>query len=168
MKKELNLECPYKVFADFENQTYTFFTDFNVEYRLSFTDCAYLFNGTLGENMIKDVYNVNIENVSKAFSPKDIKLKETIICILKHFFRNKENSVVYVCDSSDNRELARYRKFNFWFDSEDFSNNLEKLSDTIVIDEITSHYISMIYHKENSLYDILKSSYKEIIDSLKK
>ena len=95
-------------------------------------------------------------------------MQKTITEIIKYFFENKENCIVYICDSSDNRELARYRKFNSWFEKEKLNTKIEKLSNIIIIDEETSHYATMLFHKENSFYEILKLSYKEVIESLKK
>ena len=35
--------------------------------------------------------------------------------ILKLFFEKINNVIIYVCDSIDDRQLARKRKFDFWF-----------------------------------------------------
>lgn len=168
MQKELNLKCQYKVFADLSSQIYIFSTNHNVEYRLTFTDSDYLLNGTVGEGVISNIFSLSIENTNNLFAPNDDYVKETIICILEFFFRNIENSIIYLCDTSDNRELARFRKFNYWFDNKEFSDAFEKLSSIIEIDEETSHYTTMIYHKQNPFSETLKLSYFEVIDSLKK
>ncbi len=47
----------------------------------------------------------------------DKRIAATVVAILQDFLDKKENVVVYVCDSSDNREKVRFHKFNNWFKS---------------------------------------------------
>lgn len=146
MIKELNLNCPYKVFVNTSLEIYSFTTDNTVEYKISFIDSNYLFEGTIGEGEIQNAFSLSIENINETLTPQDSKVKATISCIIKYFFENKENCIIYVCDSSDKRELARYRKFNQWFYSENKDPKIEKLNEIFVTDKETSHYTTMIYH----------------------
>jgi len=167
MKTELNLNSPYKVYIDDSDLVYSFTTVNNVFYQLAFSDSNHLFTGISGEAKINNIYSLSIENIGDSFTPLDIKVKETVQEILKEFFKNKENCITYVCDNSDSQELARYRKFNFWFEDSDFSSNLIKLKNELKVDDETTYYTSLIYHKNNSTYDILKLSYMELIENLK-
>ena len=64
-----------------------------------------------------NVYSFNIE-VAKGdadISVVDDRIGQTIVEVFRIFFSQIENVTVYVCDSSDERHLARKRKFDFWF-----------------------------------------------------
>jgi Family of unknown function (DUF6169) len=45
----------------------------------------------------------------------DKRIADTTVTIISDFLNKKSNAVVYICDNSDNREKARFHKFNHWF-----------------------------------------------------
>ena len=45
----------------------------------------------------------------------DKKIPETLRLIFEDFFQNNKNIAIYICDSSDNKQAVRFRKFNDWF-----------------------------------------------------
>lgn len=47
--------------------------------------------------------------------PYDRRIEITIVAIISVFLSEKENSVIYICDDSDNRHHIRKRKFDGWF-----------------------------------------------------
>ncbi|PTT30437.1 hypothetical protein DBR28_15980 [Chryseobacterium sp. HMWF028] len=165
MPTELNLNSPYKVYADDFDLSYSFTTENDVVYKLAFTDFNSLFINTSGEGIVDNVYNLLIDNVEDKFAPLDPNVRETVAEILKEFFKNTKNTLVYTCDSVDHKQMVRYRKFNYWFDMSDFNANLVMLKNEFK-DQEDSYYASMIYHKDNPVYDILKQSYDEIVQSL--
>ncbi|GAB2562196.1 DUF6169 family protein [Spirosoma areae] len=46
--------------------------------------------------------------------PADPLTEPTILAIFHDFFRSSEHVIIYICDSSDGREKARFRKFTSW------------------------------------------------------
>ncbi|GLU53755.1 DUF6169 family protein [Dyadobacter frigoris] len=47
----------------------------------------------------------------------DPRVKDTIIQFLAKYFRTKpNNALIFVCDTSDKRQDARFKIFNNWFD----------------------------------------------------
>jgi hypothetical protein len=46
--------------------------------------------------------------------PADPLTEPTILAIFHDFFRSLEHVIIYICDSSDGREKARFRKFTSW------------------------------------------------------
>lgn len=167
MKRELNLCSPYKVYFDDLTFEYYFTTKHDVEYRLAFSEFNTIFTGTKGEGIINSVYNMLIDNVTEKKSPEDPNIKETVTEIVKNFFENKENCIIYTCDDSDQKEILRFRKFNSWFNLSDFKDQLIKHKDEF-IGSGKVHYTSFIYHKENTQSYIIDESYKEIQYSLTK
>lgn len=161
MTRELNLNSPYKVYFDDLTFEYYFTTKYDVEYRLAFSEFNSIFIGTRGEGIINSAYNLLIDNVKDKKAPQDNDIKETVIEIIKSFFEDKENCIIYTCDDSDERELLRYKKFNSWFNLSDFKHNLTKYQDKF-INNGKAYYTSLIYHKDNTQSYLIDESYKEI------
>jgi len=46
--------------------------------------------------------------------PYDRRIEITIVAIISVFLSEMENSVIYICDDSDNRHHIRKRKFDEW------------------------------------------------------
>lgn len=47
--------------------------------------------------------------------PADARTAPTIFAIFEDFFLPQRHALVFICDSSDGREVARFRKFGLWF-----------------------------------------------------
>ena len=63
----------------------------------------------------KNVYTFNLEQEENKPHPVDLRIASTVFSILKRFFENKENGVLYICDTSDGRGLNRKHLFDKWF-----------------------------------------------------
>ena len=116
MKEELNLECQYKVFKDNATSTYYFTTKNQIEYRIAFTELTDTFNGTTTSNKIKKVYDLTIERVTKETEPFDPNTGKTINKIVEEFFKDKENSIFYICNHTDDKQKKRPNTFRKWGD----------------------------------------------------
>ncbi len=96
-----------------EYNSYFFKTESGIIYEVKFKEFFYLFK----ENY--DSYEFAIEVANNPIigrPPLDYRLPITIAAIFTDFFDKIEQpSVVYICDSSDSKQLARQRKFNSWF-----------------------------------------------------
>lgn len=103
----INQTAPYRV-LEYEEDTACFITDSGVVYMVGF----------IAET------NMDIPNAYQLFiTPKgrikhvgtDSKIGQTVAEIVKSFFRNNDNVLVYICDTSDRMQAARNRKFKMWF-----------------------------------------------------
>lgn len=172
MKEELNLQCPYKVTADTESSTYYFTTKNNIKYSLAFSDAVGYFDSATDAENVRKIYSLNLEKLTDGIEPFDYNVSLNIKSIVEHFFRDKENSLVYLCDPSDKKDIKRSRLFERWFSGSEFKKNLIKLDEEIVSldddENPTVHYTSLIYHKDNPFESSLNSVYYEFIESLKK
>ncbi|WP_116790228.1 DUF6169 family protein [Flavobacterium psychrotrophum] len=166
MIKELNLPCRYKVSFNSETLLFFFTTKNNIHYQVAFIDSIHLFSGTSVEAKIAKVYSLNIEKISKVTEPLDIDVKEAVDCIVTNFFEDKENSLIYCCDSSDAKERLRMKKFSKWYEESLFKNNIIKLDDELGTEPI--NYTSFLYHYQNPIRDYLEKGYAEIIQELQK
>lgn len=165
MKKELNLQCPYKVFFDTDSKFYTFTTKNGIEYKILFADTCNLFEGTSTASYITKVHYLTIEKETKVTEPLDDNTRETIETIITQFFSDKENSLLYVCDCNDGKELKRKLKFSNWYEKSSLKTSVTKIDKTITTED-NIHYSSLIYHTENPFKSSLEQAYYEISDNL--
>ena len=90
----------------------------------------------------------------------DDRIGITILEVFKLFFTKLENIVVYVCDSIDNRQLARKRKFDLWFWKYNDGSLLKE--DGIALIEGVEIYNSLLLHKANKRLTEIILAYKEL------
>ena len=60
-------------------------------------------------------YQFCIHNDNHIHGSYDNKISTTIIAIIEEFFLQNLNVLLYICDTSDNREEVRNRLFIRWF-----------------------------------------------------
>ena len=83
----INRVAPYKV--EFVNDEYVFETDYDIRYSVWFEP-----QPIPGSNVI--AYWLNLTNRSQKASPRDVKIRNTVIFILEEFFR--QNPDILLCD----------------------------------------------------------------------
>ena len=98
------------------NNSYIFKTDHEIRYEIKFVPSGYIWetNPFFKDYTFEFIITI-LENNTGKNPPLDKKLPDTIALIFKDFFTDKRNIVVYICDSSDNKQAIRFRKFNTWF-----------------------------------------------------
>lgn len=108
------------------------------------------------------IYMINIDSV-KGSSDKvkiDARIGKTIAHELNLFFNNNNNVAVYVCDSIDERQVARKRKFDYWFNR--FNEGTIIKEDGTALVEGSEIYNSILFHKDNKNAHALLIAYKEL------
>lgn len=106
---------PYLI-SRINERSYTFTTSNDSDYHCYFFDFSSVFSDY--PNLAPNVFGFNLELKHKPTDKKnglDKRIAATIVIIIKTFLDEKENVVVYICDTSDNREKARFHKFTNWF-----------------------------------------------------
>ena len=66
-------------------------------------------------------------------------------------FNARQNVAIYICDSADDRHLARKRKFDLWFWK--YNDGSIVKEDGIAVIANFEIYNSLLVHKENKLAD---------------
>lgn len=140
----INSISPYWVIAETED-TARFTTDGGIEYKVAFVE---------DDNMgIDNTYQLVISNVSRTNTRGvDVKIGQTIAAIVNSFFTDNRNVLLFICDTSDNHQAARSRKFSSWFRKYADPNSIAMETEVIAVEENT-YFISVIYSKkvENEL-----------------
>lgn len=101
----INGNAPYYVSYDSDGAI-VFFTDYGVEYSITFDDDA---------NPYYTAYWFNMSNMNHTPSPGDKKIAQTVICIIEEFFRQNPDILLYMCSTDDNQQAQRARLFLRWF-----------------------------------------------------
>ena len=105
--QKVNEISPYHVMMVVEPNTYRFATDYGVEIAISFDLDELLETG--------EAYMFNITNVNKQRSPRDVKVRDTVIAIIDNFFETNEVALLYICETGDRKQALRNRLFDSWF-----------------------------------------------------
>ncbi len=167
MKEELNLQCPYKVFKNTDTSIYNFTTKNNIEYKIVFTELTEVFNGTSTGESIEKVYDLTIEKISEGVEPFDPDTGKTINKITEEFFKDKDNSIFYICNHIDNKQKKRSDTFTKWGNeiSQEISvNHITRNYKVNYISEKYLQYSGLIYHSDNQFYESITTAYNELID----
>ena len=110
---DINSISPYLV-KQADDGDYVFQTSKGVVYGIGF-----LYNEPLGEC---ETFQLSISNQNKVHASYDPDVKITIVAIVNEFFRQNLDGLLYMCDTSDNREAARNRLFLRWFEESSAPN----------------------------------------------
>lgn len=97
--------------------SYVFQTINGIVYEILFKPSGYIFPKKV--TFKEDTFEFSIlvtDNPTNKKPPLDKLIPNTIASIFSDFFHKKERIVVYICETSDFRAMARNRKFNQWFD----------------------------------------------------
>lgn len=143
---ELNLICPYAVSLDADKQTYSFHTDTDADYEVSFLSNALIFSDSALEGF--EVSQIVITKVKAGTGVGDSKIKTTVAAIVDHFFLQDDRILTYVIESLDGRELSRKRLFQMWGNNHHNDSISAQLKKTITTEEM-SYEVGLLYHKNN-------------------
>lgn len=164
---ELNLLCLYKVQIDDSKLVYNFKTKNDILYKVSFSDALSYFGEDSVENELGKVYSLAIEKISIQTEPFDPEVKNTVDCILQHFFLDTERSLLYVCDTLDKKEYKRLMKFNKWYFDSRYKDNVAKMDESVTDQDGITYYSTLLFHNQNPFRLQLFQAHLDFIDSLR-
>lgn len=131
------------------DKVYSFDTKNNVDYLVRFKPSAdYILPE---ERWRDDFYELVIEVASApdpTHIPADRSVFPTIEAIISHFFSNHQRVILYICDDSDSREVARKRKFDIWY-TRLASRIYEKYDLPTVFEGSERYFASVFFRRDN-------------------
>ena len=98
------------------SNTYVFLTTAGYWYNVSFKPSGYVFPRSPG--FADDVFEFVIaltNGPSGSLPMADPLIEPTVVALFQDFFARRGVVVIYICDSSDDRQAIRHRLFNQWF-----------------------------------------------------
>ena len=139
--QKINEVSPYKVSMVISPNTYRFVTDYDVEIAISFDLDELLETG--------EAYMFNITNVNKQRSPRDTKVRDTVIAIIDNFFETNAVALLYICETGDRKQALRNRLFESWFAYANAKEQYIIMVANIHDLEDVDNYAAMILRKDN-------------------
>lgn len=136
----INKAAPYHVEIMNEGSAH-FVTDSGLNYIVSFDiDDA---------SLSRICYQLVIVNVDNKPSPRDKKLRDTIVAIIEGFFSINNEVMLYICDAGDGKQAMRARLFSYWFAHYSRNKQVTFLSSSIKDDEGIENFAALIMRNDN-------------------
>ena len=142
-------DVPYILRECKDDGFYEFVTDHDVRYRLGF----------LPDDIIQtaESYEFIIANTNAKSSPRDAKVRDTVLALVDAFFKKNNNALLYICETSDGKQAFRNRLFQSWFAAYQNKSSITLLSASVRDMDGIDNYSTLII--PNSCPD-----YKAVID----
>lgn len=154
--QKINGRAPYRVFHNNEDGSYTFTTDSGVEYSVGFMPDELLLSD--------ESYEFVIANLNGKKSPRDLKVKDTVINIVEEFFNKNAATILFLCSTSDGKQLTRGRLFKNWFDSYKYSNRFTMVTSTLIDEYGIDNVASVIIRNDNPNLGKVLAEFGETIE----
>ena len=156
--KHINDIAPYEVRESTTEGFFEFFTLHDVHYSVGFMDDDLL--------MEEDAYQLIIANVNHRASPRDAKVRDTIISIVDEFFNSNNTTLLYICETGDGKQSMRSRLFQYWFASYQRKALFTMLSSSIVDADGVINYATLILRNDNPRFTQVVEEYTKSIQLL--
>lgn len=150
---------PYPL-AETDDFSYHFITGQDIIYHIYFLDYSYMFAEYPDIAHTIYSFNIDVANGDVTSVATDERIGITIVEVFKAFFRRISNVAVYVCDISDERQLARKRKFDFWFWKYNDGSIIKE--DGIAVIENLEIINSLLVHTTNPRLTAIVDAFKDL------
>jgi len=154
----INANSPYKVVVADANDTLSFITDYDAEIFVTFEKDDLLHEGL--------VYQFGISNPKGVKSPRDPKVRETILAIVEEFFAKNQAAFLYICDTSGGMQKMRNRLFRYWFGIYGEREEYVFLPQTIIDEDGNENYAALIIRKDNPQFADLVGEFMATVNLL--
>lgn len=154
----INEKSEYYVKKEDDEGTYSFTTDNMAEFFISFEKDDILRSGI--------VYQFGISNPQGKKSPRDHKVRITILAIIEEFFNKNKAALLYICETGDGMQKMRSRLFQYWFSVYNEKEEYLFLPQVVYDEEENENYAALIIRKDNPCFVELVSEFTETINLL--
>lgn len=138
---DINARSPYKVWENAKDGSLCFETAHGVDITVDFIDDLMITSG--------DSYQLIIANTNNKPSPRDAKLKETILCIVGDFFDKNQAAVLYICETGDGKQRMRSRLFSYWFEAYEYNTRFSMHTASVRDEEGMENFAALIVRNDN-------------------
>ncbi len=143
--------------------SFVFTTIDNIVYEIKFVPSSDFFDAYTDLDV--EVFEMVISVVEKPMPgrlPADARTAPTILAIFEDFYIPHRQALIFICDSADGREQARFRKFGLWFyNATRQSAGLSKI-DRVIIDGDTLILLSLILSTRHPHRKLLVEIFMEL------
>lgn len=97
----------------------------------------------------QDAYQLIIANVNHRKSPSDIKVRDTILQIVDEFFAVNNSTLLYICETGDNKQAMRSRLFEQWFSTYRRKGYYTMITSSIIDADGQLNFATIILRNDN-------------------
>lgn len=156
--ERINSTSPYKVKQSVDEGFVEFITDVGVHYSAGFD---------LAEGLLSyDTYQFYIVNVNQMKSPRDSKLRGTIMAIIYEFFIANNTAMLYLCEIGDEKQSMRSRLFEYWTRVSSLRDHVSVFSVSITDSEGVRNYASLILRLDHPYYTEIIAEFTQTVKLL--
>lgn len=154
--EQINASAPYKVYWHEKSQTYRFKSEHEVVLAIGFDEDDIIENA--------ESYVFSIINVNNVPSPRDMKMRDTVMLIIENFFNMNQAALLYICESGDGRQQMRSRLFEFWFSTYGAKKQYLLMPVNIVDMDGIENFAAMILRKDNPHFVDYVSEFNDTVN----
>ena len=156
--QQINSKSPYQVFSGDSVGLFKFASDSNVVFGVAFEKDDLL--------QTCDSYQFAITNYEGKKSPRDSKVRETVLAIVEEFFIKNQAALLYICETGDGMQKTRNRLFRSWFGIYGESTGYLYLPMVVFDDEDNENYAALILRKDHPRFKDVVSEFTSTINML--
>ena len=108
-------------------------------------------------------YQLVIVNVDNSPSPRDIKLRDTIVAIVEGFFASSNEVMLYICETGDGKQSMRNRLFSYWINYHKKNWNVSFWSSSVKDENGVVNYATIIVRNDNPRFDKIAEKFADTI-----
>ena len=153
----INSNSPYEV-RKRSDETYSFITDSSIEIFVSFEQDDILQSGLS--------YQFGISNPKGSKSPRDSKVRDTILSIVQEFFIKNQAALLYICETGDGMQRMRNRLFKYWFCLYGESDDYYFQPMTIYDEEDNENFAALIIRYDNPKFSEIVREFTTTVNLL--
>jgi len=155
---KINSCSPYLVEKDSLTGLLKFVSEFRISFSVSFENDDLLQSG--------ESYQFVLTNTNGVKSPRDAKVRETVMCIVDEFFHKNQAALLYICETGDGMQKMRSRLFRFWFSIYAEKVDFLFLPQIVYDEEDNENYAALIIRRDNPKFNDLVSEFTNTITLL--
>ena len=155
---KINAVAPYQVQLDNTTGLYKFVSDYQVGFSVAFEENDLLQSG--------ESYQFALTNYEGKKSPRDNKVRTTVLAIIEEFFNKNEAALLYICETGDGMQKMRSRLFHFWFGIYAEHDEFLFLPQVVYDEEDNENYAALIIRRDNPKFIDLVTEFTNTITLL--
>lgn len=155
---QINSRSPYVVELEKSTGLLKFVSEFGVRFSVAFEKDDLLQSG--------ESYQFALTNYEGFKSPRDSKVRETVMSIVDEFFRKNQAALLYICETGDGMQKMRSRLFSFWFSVYAEHDEFLFLPQVVYDEEENENYAALIIKRDNPKFNDLVSEFTNTITLL--
>lgn len=152
---DINRKSPYRVLKGEGCGSFRFFTDNGVQYAVDFIPDDLITEG--------EAYQLIIANLNNRKSPRDLKVKDSVLIIIDEFFNKNQSTLLYICETGDGKQSMRSRLFEYWFNSYNRKMLFTLLTTSIVDEEGEVNFATLIIRNDNPKLPEIVAEFSESV-----